>query len=560
MLGAYLFNMQVFRNDYYRSLSEKNRIRIYYLEGPRGRILDRNGKLMAGSRLSYNCSLIPREAKSRAHESLAVLAGLIGADTEELESRFKKRKPGAYNSVLIAEDIPAEKAMAVEEQLDLMPGFIIETRPQREYALGESAAHLLGYIGPLTKDEKEELEDYGYSGRDWIGRDGLEKYYESYLRGVSGGLQVEVDSRGRFMRTLGVKQPAEGKDIQLTVDADLQEFIQKRLEGKKGSVVIMRLDDGGLLAMNSSPSFDPNLFASTAGRRDVGKYFKDSDSPMMNRSIRGQYPPGSIFKIITSMTALGLQKINSNTTFLCPGFLSIGKRPFPCWKEDGHGPQNLTEALAHSCNVFFYKCGLAVGPDALTQRAMEWGYGAKTGIDEPGEKKGFVPSREWKKRTRREAWFDGETANFAIGQGYLQVTPMQALMMIASVAKDGRVPRPHLLDKVAGVKITEASAKNLNLKQANLEAVKRGLDQVVNSDTGTGRLARNKNVRIYGKTGTAESGQDIAHAWFVGYAPASDPSIAMVVFIENGGRGGVVAGGFAGEIFRWLDEHSYFAK
>lgn len=557
MLALNLFYMQIIKGKYYRSLSEKNRIRVFYLEGARGNIIDRNGEFLASSRLSFNLSVIPRDAKSRLGQSLKILSNILHVDEETLKTRFQKRKPGAYNSVLVAEDINPLQAMSIEERLDGLPGFMIETRPQREYADGEAAAHLLGYIGPMSEEEKYELPDYGYSLKDWIGREGVEKSYETYLKGQSGGLQIEVDSRGRFIRALGVKEPIAGKDVQLTVDAKLQRFIQDGFGARRGAVIVVDVTDGSILAMNSAPSFNPNLFSSVRGRKDVGKYFKDEDTPLINRAIRSRYPSGSIFKIITSLAALERGKLNSNTTYFCTGAASIGGKIFRCWRDGGHGSQNLTEALAHSCDVFFYRTGIAAGADAIAKKASQFGMGVKTGIDLPGEKAGFVPTRDWKKKVKRESWFDGDTANFSIGQGFLQMTPIEAVLMVAATATEGELLRPHLIKEVAGVKVSEKHVQRLNIPKAHLEAVRLGLDTVVNSETGTGRLARNKNFRVAGKTGTAQSGQGEDHAWFVGYAPARNPKIAMVVFIENGGHGGVAAAGFAGNIFNWLKDAGY---
>ncbi len=552
-----LFWMQVLRGDYYRSLSEKNRIRTLYLEAPRGNVLDRNGAPLAVSRLSFNCSVIPREAKWTIAKSCRVIAPILGVSTEELEKRFAKRKPGLFNTVILAEDIPRAQAMAIEEKIDMLPGFLIETRPQREYPFSEATAHLLGYTGPLTDKEDEKIDLYDYRRSDWVGRDGLEKAYESYLRGYSGGLQIEVDSRGRFVRALGVQEPKEGKNVMLTIDGKLQEFVQQQLRPHKGAVLVMELEEGGLLAMNSAPSFDSNLFSSSKGRKEVGRYFKNENAPMMNRGIRGQYPPGSIFKIVTALAALEERKISPSTSFNCIGSLVVGGNRFHCWKEGGHGPQAMTEAFAHSCNVFFYSAGLLAGVEAIHEKAVEFGMSKATGIDLPGENSGFVPSRSWKKKKRKEAWYDGETANLTIGQGYLQVTPAQALVMISAVATDGQVLRPHVIRKIEDLNVAERHSKSMPGASSEWRAVKEGLDQAINSDTGTGRLSRHANFRIAGKTGTAQSGQGKTHAWYVGFAPLENPKIAMVVFLEHGGRGGVSAAGIAGSVFKWLKEAKY---
>jgi len=557
LLGINLAYMQIVKADYYRSLSEKNRVRVIYLEAPRGKILDRAGRELATSRLSFNLSVAPREAKARLSESCRVIGGILGEDPASLEKRFKKRKAGSFNSVILAEDISAVNAMAIEERLDLLPGFLIETRPQRVYPYGPSAAHLTGYLGPMTEDEIGDLEEYGYRRADWLGRDGIEKSYEDDLRGRSGGLQIEVNNRGRLVKPLGVKEPEEGRDVTLTVDAQLQEHVQGLLGAQKGSVIVMELGQGGILSINSSPSFDVNLFSSAPGRREVGRTLRDPAAPMMNRGIRGHYPPGSIFKIVTSMAGLEKRRINAGTQFNCPGFSMIGGLRFGCWKDGGHGAQHLTEALMNSCDVYFYNAGIRAGFDAIREKALQFGFGQTTGIDLPGEKGGFVPSREWKKKTLRHAWYDGDTANLSIGQGFLQVSPAEALVMIAAVATSGQILRPHVMSKINGAAVSEKYARPIGLDVKALALVKKGLYDVVNSGKGTGRLSRAPGVTVAGKTGTAQSGQPRTHAWFVGYAPAENPKVALVVFLENGGRGGVEAASVASKVFSWLQEAGY---
>ncbi|MCG3176360.1 MAG: Peptidoglycan D,D-transpeptidase MrdA [Candidatus Omnitrophica bacterium] len=554
-----LFRMQVLKGAYYHELSEKNRIRVVFLEGTRGKLLDRKGRALATSRLSFNCSAVPWELKKGdVRRTSEILSRILGESAETLEKRFKdRRKAGAFNTVILAEDIGAEKAVRIEELLDTLPGIIIETRPQRVYPYGDAAAHLTGYIGPMNQTEKDELEVYGYRERDWLGRDGLERSYESTLHGTSGGLQIEVNSRGKLLRALGVREPRDGKDVRLSVDAELQKFVQQQLEGTKGAVVVIDLADGGILSVNSSPSFDPNLFATAKGRRDVGKYLKDELAPMLDRAIHGGHPPGSIYKIVTALAALQKGRMTPHSTIYCPGQAVIGGIRFGCWKETGHGSQDLRQAMAHSCNVYFYNAGLAAGADAIHALSLDLGMSKPTGVDLPNEKSGFVPSRAWKRSARGTGWFDGETANLSIGQGYLQVTPIQAALMVSAVALDGRLPRPHLVKEIDGQKAYEPSFKALKIDPAVLRAVKEGMDAVVNTDTGTGRLSRAEGTRVAGKTGTAQSGKDRTHAWFVGYAPSDKPRAAMVVFLEHGGRGGVSAAKIASQVFGWLVKEGY---
>lgn len=556
-LAFNLFRMQILRHDYYLGLSERNRLRVIYMEGPRGRILDRRGAPLAQNRLSFNCAVYPAEAKATLSQSARALSEILAVSPEEIESNYRRKKPGIFNTVLLAEDLSAPEAMAIEEKLDSLPGFMIQTKPQREYPLGPAAAHAIGFIGPMNEEEEEALEDYGYRSADWIGRDGIEKSYESYLRGASGGFQIEVNSRGKMIRPLGIKEPKAGRDIQLTLDAALQSHAQELLKGQPGSIIVMELEEGGILSMNSFPSFDTNLFASSSGRKNVGRILTDDRSPMMNRGIHGRYPPGSIFKVVTALAALESKKWTPSTSVNCLGLVSIGGTVFHCWKEAGHGSEDLTQALAHSCNVFFYRAGMQAGIEGLVEMARALSMDELSGVDLPGEIKGVLPAKEWKKKKMSERWFDGDTANFSIGQGRLQLTPIRALTMIATLATDGQLLKPHLIDKIDGKKAALKYAKNTMLSRANLAAVRAGTDAVVNSESGTGRLSRPKTVRVGGKTGTAQSGQDKTHAWFVGYAPETKPKVAVVVFLDHGGRGGVEAATLARSLFDKLAEAGY---
>lgn len=553
-----LFRMQILRGDEFRELSEKNRLRVRVLEAPRGRILDRYGRVIADSRLSFNCSLFPQEARKHLNANFRVLSPILGEDPETLKARLQKAKPGQYGTLLLAEDIPIEQAMQIEERLDELSGVLVETRPIREYPAAEAVGLLTGYTGPQSENEADWLAEAGYGKSDWIGKTGLEAVYETYLHGKSGGLQMEVNSRGRLIRALGVREPQEGKDVELAIDAGLQSEAYRLLEGRRGAVVVMDARDGGILALVSSPAFDPNRFASAAGRKTVGDYFKNEHSPMLNRAVQSAYPQGSVFKIFTALAALGQKKITPATQFSCSGSLTVGGNRFGCWKLSGHGPQNLTEALAHSCDVYFYKTGLAAGPDAIRAAARAFNLDEKTGIDLPGERKGHVPSREWKKRKLRSAWFDGDTANFSIGQGYLQVTPLQTAVSVAA-AGTGYLVRPHLVRKIDRVPVVSRHASPVPVPAKDLADVQKGLLAVVQSDTGTGKLSRTPGVLVAGKTGTAETGPGKPnHAWFAGYAPADDPQVSMCVFLEGGGHGGVEAATVARGVWQWMKEHRYF--
>lgn len=556
-----LFRMQILQGDDFKTLSEKNRIRVRLLEAPRGRILDRKGQPLADSRLSFNCSLFPQEARKHLDSNFAVLAPILDEEVETLRKRFLRGKPGQYGTVLLAEDIRIEQAMAIEERMDQLAGVLVETRPIREYPLGPAAGHLTGYTGPQTDAEKEMFADAGYGAGDWVGKTGLEAFYETYLHGKSGGLQMEVNSRGRLVRALGVREPQEGKDLTLALDADLQEEVYRLIDGRRAAVVVLDARDGGVLAMVSSPSYDPNRFASSAGRKTVDEYFQNEHSPMLNRVVQSAYPLGSVFKIVTAMAGFEQNKIDRSTRYHCPGHLMVGGKRFGCWKKEGHGSQDMLEGMAHSCDVYFYRTGLGAGVDAVRAMARVFGFDEKTGVDVPGERKGHVPSKDWKKRKLRAAWFEGDMANLAIGQGYLQVTPIQAAVSLAA-SGTGHLVRPHVVQKIDGVPVVSSRPGwRLDVSTEDLDWVRKGLVQVVHSDTGTGKLSRIPGVTIAAKTGTAETGPGRPnHAWYAGYAPADDPQVALCVFLEYGGHGGVEAASVARGIWTWLKNGGYLGQ
>jgi penicillin-binding protein 2 len=375
---------------------------------------------------------------------------------------------------------------------------------------------------------------------DTVGRGGLEKVYNQDLTGVDGGLQIEVDSRGRQVRTLGLKEPQCGKDIQLTIDKDLQKAVDKLLGDKKGAAIVMDPRNGEILALASHPDFDPNIFVrpNTSSQR-VKLLLDKVGKPLINRAISGVYPPGSVFKIVTLQGALQTGRVSPFTSFFCNGVFRLGNARFRCWKPDGHGIQEATSGMMNSCDVYFYNVGRLMGPDNIETYAKMFGYGSRTGIDLPDESKGLVPGREWKRLKKNASWYEGDTVNFSIGQGFLQVTPLQAVTMMSAVANGGKLVKPHIVKRVGDKSIIPPETKVIGLKDSALKKVREGVYKVVNSDRGTGKYARPQGVIAAGKTGSAENAQGRTHAWFSGYAPYENPKLALVVFIEHGGHGGV---------------------
>jgi penicillin-binding protein 2 len=552
-----LFKMQVVDGRFYLDKAEKNRIRPVILEAPRGVILDRNGRELVGNRLSFDCFLLPQ--RSGGDPPLEHLADLLRQPIEKLHSRYKAGHTGPFTPVLVAPDIGHDAAVKVEEDSDRLPGVFIKTRPIREYTLGPDAAHVIGFVGAINPEEFGRWRDLDFRRTDIIGRDGIERFYDAYLRGRHGASQFEVDSRGRLLRVLNIQEQEQGLELQTTLDTELQKTVGEALRPFPGAVVVMELDRGGILALASAPGFDPNWFVmGNKPNEEISKAIRDSGRRFFNRAVSGEYPPGSTFKIITALNGLAAGKVNSATSFFCPGSFTIGNRAFKCWNHSGHGSQNLVAALEHSCDVYFYNLGLRVGAQAIDHLAREFGLGEKTRVDLPQEKSGVVPGPEWKRRVMNQPWYAGDTLNFVIGQGYLLTTPLQMVRVTAVAATGGRLFRPFVVDKIGGVDVSPTAEGRVHIRPEDLAVVRRGMERVVQSDQGTGQRARVPGLVILGKTGTAQAPRGEDHAWFVGYAPQDRPRAAVAVMLEHGGHGGMNAAEIAGKIFSRMKELGYF--
>ncbi|MCX5679955.1 MAG: penicillin-binding protein 2, partial [Candidatus Omnitrophica bacterium] len=475
-----------------------------------------------------------------------------------IEKALAKARRKPYAPVAIVEDINMEKAIALEESGSDIPGLRIETRSKRDYVYKNSGAHIFGYLSEITEAECIDMKDYGYRPGDLIGRSGVEKYYESYLRGVDGGTQIEVDNRGKETRSLGVKEPSSGKDIYLTIDKSMQLACDKLLGERKGAAIVMDPRSGEILALASHPAFDPNIFVRPDTSQERLKLLRDKvGRPMSDRAISGLYPPGSVFKIVTATAGLESNRISKNTQFTCNGSYRLGKAKFDCWKKEGHGPQNIVGGLKYSCNVFFYNTGRVVGVDLIENYTKLFGFGKLTGIDLPDEVKGIAPGRKWKLMHRKASWYEGETINYAIGQGYLMVTPIQILNMMATVANNGMIINPHVVKRIGDDFVSVQKPKRLGIRDSTLRIIRQGLFEVVNGEHGTGSRAVTEGVIAAGKTGTAENPLGKTHAWFSGFAPFDDPKICVVVFLEHGGKGGLEPAGIAGGIFKEAKDRGY---
>lgn len=571
ILAVRLVHLQIVHGIYYRSLSENNRIRVQPVGAPRGKIYDRTGRLLVGNRPAFNLVVVQEDAGD-LKDTFDRISHRIAVDSSTVKRRMERVPP--FRPVLVSRDIDRNALAYVAEHKLNLPGLRIVVEPLRQYEYGELAAHLLGYLSEINENQLVARKGKGYQVGDLIGQYGLERRYESFLRGWAGTRQVEVDALGRELLQLEGLSPEPGYDLVLTINMELQRLAESLLANHNGVIIAMDPRNGEVLAFVSRPSFNPNLFASGISGMDWKKLAENPSHPLQNRAIQGQYPPGSIFKIVVAAAGLEEGAITPNGTVKCTGKHQFGDRVFRDWKEEGHGEVNLHKALVESCDVYFYQAGLAVGIDRLAAYAHSFGLGSPTGIGLEHEKAGLVPSREWKLETKGEPWQPGETLGISIGQGFNLVTPIQVVAMVSAVANGGTLLRPHLVRKIispSGEVVAKTQPEvtgTLPVSQETLQKIRQALRGVVNDPTGTGSGAGLDGVVVAGKTGTAQVIQQQAdqeedaqqklpkhlrdHAWFTAFAPYEEPSIALVVFIENAGRGG---GYFAKLAKRLIQEH-----
>jgi penicillin-binding protein 2 len=545
--------VQIYRHAKYKVMSEENRLKVIPLMAPRGSILDRNGKDMVKDVLSFDVSIIYSQL-----DSIEDLANMLGSTleipAEEVKTKIRKSRWRPYSPTVIVADIGIEKAIYLEEIAMDYPGLLIDVSAKRKYLKGKTGANVLGYLGLINRSEFDRLKHYGYRMNDLVGRGGVEKAYDDYLRGAHGGKQVEVDHRGREIMVLGFKEPVPGKDLYLTIDLELQEYCDELLEDKRGAILAMDPDTGAVLAMASAPSYDPEIFIDSKKRAEVADVLKDKKYPLLNRAVAGAYPPGSVFKAIVATAGLETGVVTLHTPFDCMGSIRLGRRTFHCWRKGGHGTQVLQEAIKNSCNVYFWRLGNLLGVDNIAEYAGMFGVGTRTGIDLPGEVPGLLPSREWKKKEYKESWYKGETMNYSVGQGYVLCSPLQICRIMAVFANGGYLVRPYIAESVEGVSLNKPERVRLDISEEAIEHVREGLRKVVNDSRGTGMKARQDDVVVAGKTGTAQTSRGKNHGWFAGFAPFEEPRLTVVVFDEYGGKGGYYAAGTAGKVFHKANE------
>ncbi len=551
-----LWYLQAVKGDYYQEQAESNRIRPVKLRPPRGIIYDRYGRPIVENVLTFDISLVPEDAAD-LDATIDKLASAIKLSPAAIRAALDEAAPirTKYEPVKILEEAPWDDVALIEAHQEEIPGAIVEPEHRRHYPYGGLASHQLGYIGKVSPSQrKQEQQDIGLL----TGQGGLEKIYDKYLRGIAGRRMIQVNAAGRKVKDLGIEEPKPGTDIYLTIDLDVQKAAEDALGDRAGAVVAMDPNSGEILALASHPNYDPNLFPRGIAPKDWVRLMNDPSHPLYNRAIQSVYPPGSTFKIIVSLAGLESGIIKPDEKITCRGSLRIGRHTFRCWKKDGHGPISFHEALVQSCDVYFYTMGERIGWDRIAQYARELGYGSLTGILLPDEKPGLIPTTEWKRKRMKEPWYPGDTYINSIGQGFVLVSPIQACQMISAIANGGIFYRPSLLKQTRNretgeIKTFAPVRKNkIAIDPVALEEVRQALVGVVNEPGGTAHGAQSPLAIVAGKTGSSQvvaqkvAGRKLSekiadHAWFVAYAPADNPKIAVAVLVEHGVHGGSAA-------------------
>jgi penicillin-binding protein 2 len=567
-----LYYLQIIEGPELVKQSQNNWFRFQGIPPMRGLIFDRDGVLLVDNRPAFDVSIVPREVKN-PHEVIGRLAQLIDVPPEELVSRLvEARGVAPFKPVLLKSDVDRDDVAIIEAHQLELPGILITVEPKRHYVEGERASHVLGYLGEISP---EELKSEAFADNrvgDFIGKFGVEKAFEPYFHGKRGNQQVEVNAFGRITRVLETEEAQPGNNIYLTLDIGLQRVAESLLADKIGTVAAMDPSSGRILAMACSPEFNPNAFVEGMTYEAWNGLVSNEFRPMENKAVQGQYPPGSTFKIVAAMAGLEEGVITEDTKLFCPGQYRYGNRTFRCWKKGGHGFVNVREALTQSCDVFFYQVGDRLGVDRLAKYAKECGLGSPTGIELDREATGLVPTSGWKLRRTGIPWQGGETLSVVIGQGFNLVTPIQMLSLISAVANGGTRYKPLVISRIESpdgslIKTEEpVTLGSLPVSPKRLQLIQKGLFDAVNKPGGTAWGSRIPGVGMAGKTGTAQviampedekkaSKENEAfrlrdHAWFIAYAPAQDPRIAVAVLVEHGGHGSGAAAPVAKEMVK----------
>ena len=578
VLGARMRYLSVDQADQFRLLAEENRISMRLIPPARGIIQDRNGKVLAGNEQNYRV-VITREDAGDVDKVLAKLAHIIPLTADDLDRTAKEMKrTSPFAPITVADRLTWDDLSKIALNAPSLPGVSPEVGLSRQYPRDSDFAHVLGYVGPVSERDLADLESPDPLLRIpkfQIGKIGVERWLEDHLRGRAGTRRIEVNAVGRVMRELEREEGDPGADVRLTIDADVQNFVQARLGDESAAAVVMDVNNGDIIAIVSSPSFDPNLFVRGISHTDYNGLMENDHRPLANKTVQGVYPPGSTFKMITALAALEAGLITVNTSVRCPGHLEVGGRRFHCWKRSGHGSVNLEKSLAESCDVYYYDIAQRVGIDKIAEMGKRFGLGIRHDLPMSAIAEGIMPNRAWKRERHNQDWRIGDTINASIGQGYVLTSPLQLAVMTARIAT-GRAVVPRLVRSIDGKEIPVPEAPSLGIAEEVMRKIRSGMYAVMNSERGTAQSSRivDETLVWAGKTGTsqvrnitaAERARGVIsndqlpwnrrdHALFVGYAPYVNPRYAVSVVVEHGGGGSTAAAPVARDaILRALSE------
>ncbi len=564
VLGARMRYMQVDQADQFRLLAEENRINIRLIPPSRGLIEDRNGRLIAGNEQNYRV-VITREDAGDVEVVLKRLSELIPLSPDEIERTVKETKrTSPFVPIIVADRLSWDDLSKIALNAPMLPGVSPEVGLSRIYPTRADFGHVVGYVGPVSEKDLEAVTDPDpvlQIPKFQIGKIGVERWLEDQLRGTAGNKKIEVNSVGRVMRELERVDGIPGADVRLTIDLDIQNYVQARLGTESAAAVVMDVTNGDLIAIASSPGFDPNLFVRGISQKDYSELTENDHRPLANKSVQGAYPPGSTFKVVTALAALEAGMITADTKVRCPGFIEFGGTKFHCWKRGGHGTVNLERSLQESCDVFYYEIAQKVGIDKIAEMGRMLGLGQRLDLPMSAISEGVMPDKAWKQESYQTDWRIGDTINASIGQGYVLTTPLQLAVMVARIAS-GRTIAPRLVQSIDGKDVPVADAPNLGIGGSSLRAIRAGMFSVVNSERGTAKASRiaAPNMVMAGKTGTSQvrnistaeraggvvANEDLPwkrrdHALFVAFAPYDAPKYAVSVVVEHGGGGSAVA-------------------
>ncbi|KRS13069.1 penicillin-binding protein [Roseovarius atlanticus] len=571
LLGLRMRYLQVDQADQFRLLADENRINIHLIPPARGRIFDREGRVIAENIPSYRINII-REQAGDLEDLIARLSKLVRLNPEELEkAREDLAKLRGDTPVTVADRVSWEDISRVAVNAPALPGVTPEVGLSRHYPMGADYSHVVGYVGPVSDRDLERIDAPDallLIPRFQIGKIGLERRREDTLRGKAGTKRVEVNAAGRVMRELDRVEGEAGADIQLTLDNALQSYVTARLDGESAAAVVMDCETGDLLACASTPGYDPNLFVRGISQADYSALLDNKYRPLPNKTVQGVYPPGSTFKMVTALAALEDGQVDPNETVYCPGFLKVSNRRFHCWKRAGHGNVDLHRSLRESCDVYYYDLALRVGIDKMAEMARKLGLGVEHDLPMTSVAEGLIPNKLWKATSRGEDWRIGDTANAAIGQGYVLSSPLQLAVMTARLAT-GRSVSPRLVRSVDGVEEPPKPTESLGLNENILREIRSAMYAVSNNRRGTAYGSRiiEDAFRMAGKTGTSQvrnitaaerargvfRNEDLPwerrdHALYVNFAPFEAPKVAVAVIVEHGGGGSTAAAPIARDI------------